>query len=107
MPKISSAGKKAGSPSKKPLTVPQSPFSTNREYSIPRGEGFSPKKSTKSPTKFEDFEHLDRAWKVNRSVSYGIHITMFSCLEKCIVMYNYIFVTNLPQHVTFSLCYKE
>ena len=45
-------------------TVAKSPFSTDRKYDIPQGDGFHIHKSDKELTQFEDFDRLNRDWKV-------------------------------------------
>ncbi|XP_052763049.1 uncharacterized protein LOC128205452 isoform X2 [Mya arenaria] len=41
----------------------RSPFSTDRNYDLPKGSGFQLKKSDKKLTEFKDFRNVDVSWK--------------------------------------------
>ncbi|XP_053381809.1 uncharacterized protein LOC123540018 [Mercenaria mercenaria] len=43
--------------------VSKSPFSTDREYDLPKGKGLDIKKSDKPPTQFKEFRNVDASWK--------------------------------------------
>ena len=49
----------------RPTTRARSPFSKDRQYDLPGGDGFTVHKSDKPPTQFEDFDRLDRTWNVS------------------------------------------
>ena len=45
-------------------TVAKDPFSKDREYNIPTGDGFKIKKSDKKLTEFDEFKRGESDWKV-------------------------------------------
>lgn len=48
----------------KKMTQAKDPFSTDREYSLPAGDGFSIKKSDEALTEFDEFTMGEHDWKV-------------------------------------------
>ena len=54
----------------KAATKAKSPFSKDRQYDIPTGDGFTVRKSDKPLTEFEDFNRLDRTWNVSAMYMY-------------------------------------
>lgn len=46
-------------------TVAEDPFSKDRQFNLPKGDGLDIKKSDKALTEFEDFRHKDVKLKVD------------------------------------------